>query len=258
MLIAEDANSCLDSLTEVIMPTESPSPASQEYDICIGGSVTISPENGQVFYFYSDSTLKVLQHKGSSIKLDQVLADTSIYITNIDSLQESLAAEIKINVNELEAKFSAVYILEGGSAAITNESTGATSYVWVIEGDTVSTEPVPNIKVNETGDYKLELYITNDNGCQDSVSHIVRLEIVNSINDDIASHINLYPNPTTGRVNISNRGDAEIEVLTTSGQLLIKVPVNENHINLEDFPDGTYLIKVQTKGSTFYRKVVKR
>lgn len=258
MLIAEDINSCLDSLTEVIMPVESPSPASQEYDICSGGSATISPENGQVFYFYSDSSLKELQHKGSSIKLDNILADTSIYITNIDSLQESPTAEIKININELEAKFSAVYIMEGGSAIISNESTGATSHVWVIEGDTVSTEPVPSITVGKSGDYKLELYVTNDIGCQDSVSHIVRLEVVNSINDGIASQIKLYPNPTTGLVNISNRGDAEIEVLTTSGQPLIKVPVNENHINLEDLPDGTYLIKVQTMGSTFYRKVVKR
>ncbi|UII29813.1 S8 family serine peptidase [Fulvivirga ulvae] len=257
MLIAEDLNSCLDSLTEEIIPTISPSPTSQIHDICKEGSVTISPDSGQVFYFYSDSGLMELQHKGSSIKLDQIVSDTSIYITNIDSLKESTATEIKVNVSKLKAEFSAVYIPEGGSTIITNNSTGATSYAWVIEGDTVSLAAEPDIKVTQTGNYKLELYVKDNMDCQDSISHPVILEVVSGFYDEPFSQIKLYPNPTTGRVNISNRGDAEIEVLTTGGQLLIKVPTHENQINLEELPDGTYLIKVQTKGRTFYRKVVK-
>ncbi|MBL6448177.1 S8 family serine peptidase [Fulvivirga sp. 29W222] len=258
MLIAEDSNSCLDSLAEIITPTGNPSPANQTYDICKGDKVLIAPQNGQIFYFYSDPGLNTLQYKGSSIEIVNIMTDTSLYITNIDSLKESTAAEIKINVSDLKAKFNAVYIPEMRSTIITNETTGATSYVWVISGDTISMEAIPDININQSGDYKLELYAKDNLGCQDSVSHSVRLEVISGVIDDhLTSQFKIYPNPTTGLLNISNRGDTEIEVLTTGGQLLLKVPSYKNYIDLKGLPNGTYLIKVQTKSSTFYRKVVK-
>jgi len=71
---------------------------------------------------------------------------------------------------------------------------------------------------------------------------------------EITENITVYPNPTTGTVNIrftnyEPEKSGIIRLYNASGVLLqTKKSLNtENEINLENYPAGTYIIKISTE-----------
>ena len=68
--------------------------------------------------------------------------------------------------------------------------------------------------------------------------------------------IDIYPNPTTGFITLSQFAE-KVEVLDTWGRL---VAVAENVINMDlsDLADGTYTLRISTQGTVVLKKVVKR
>ncbi len=67
-----------------------------------------------------------------------------------------------------------------------------------------------------------------------------------SANEEIAANISIYPNPTTGIVNINNVEGATIEVLNLMGQV-VKTIENAsaiNNIDLSNNANGTYFVRV--------------
>ena len=68
--------------------------------------------------------------------------------------------------------------------------------------------------------------------------------------------IEIYPNPTTGFITLSQFAE-KVEVLDTWGRL---VAVAENVINMDlsDLAEGTYTLRISTQGAVVLKKVVKR
>lgn len=87
--------------------------------------------------------------------------------------------------------------------------------------------------------------------------------IVTAISDnssDIKS-VSIYPNPTSGRINVAvNNGNNinEVVVLDITGNVLMSKSVNANNISLDlsSFAKGLYLVKVVTAEDSFVKKVV--
>ena len=87
--------------------------------------------------------------------------------------------------------------------------------------------------------------------------------IVTAISDnssDIKS-VSIYPNPTSGRINVAvNNGNNinEVVVLDITGNVLMSESVNANNISLDlsSFAKGLYLVKVVTAEDSFVKKVV--
>ncbi len=67
-----------------------------------------------------------------------------------------------------------------------------------------------------------------------------------SANEEVASNISIYPNPSTGIVNINNVEGATIEVLNMVGQVVktIENAAAINSIDLSNNANGTYFVKV--------------
>lgn len=67
-----------------------------------------------------------------------------------------------------------------------------------------------------------------------------------SANEEIASTLNIYPNPSTGIVNINNVAGARIEVLNMVGQTVatIENASEINSIDLSNEANGTYFVRV--------------
>lgn len=74
---------------------------------------------------------------------------------------------------------------------------------------------------------------------------------VNSIN---TSNINLFPNPTTGIVNITNTELNTVAVYNMLGQVLSTLE-NVQKIDLSSFENGTYIVKVISENNTITKKV---
>ena len=72
--------------------------------------------------------------------------------------------------------------------------------------------------------------------------------------------VNIYPNPTTNKVNITGNNILQIDILNNSGQTIktIANPSTNNTVDLHNYPPGTYLVKVNANNKNSIHKVVKQ
>ena len=76
------------------------------------------------------------------------------------------------------------------------------------------------------------------------------------VEDATLSNLNIYPNPTTGTLNLSAIAQ-RVEVYSQIGSLMA-VYENVNQINISNLSDGIYFVRVTTTDGVAVRKVVKR
>ena len=70
-------------------------------------------------------------------------------------------------------------------------------------------------------------------------------------------HIVLYPNPTNGLVTIEGAEATEVQVYNAQGQL-VKTKRCSNEINLNNFPQGVYLLRIiDAEGQNHLARVMK-
>lgn len=84
---------------------------------------------------------------------------------------------------------------------------------------------------------------------------------LSSVSDNESNSFSIYPNPTSGRINVAvNNGNNinEVVVLDITGNVLMSESVNANNISLDlsSFAKGLYLVKVVTAEDSFVKKVV--
>lgn len=85
-----------------------------------------------------------------------------------------------------------------------------------------------------------------------------------SVNDQLAAKFNMYPNPATNVVNITNSENMLVNQVTVydiaGKQLSTQAFNNENEIqlNVENLTSGTYMLHLQTEEGTAVKKLVKK
>jgi hypothetical protein len=71
--------------------------------------------------------------------------------------------------------------------------------------------------------------------------------------------VNIYPNPTTGKVNISGLiAGAEISIRDLHGQTVANFKDQSEQVDydLSTLPPGVYLVKIEANGQSIFRKLV--
>ncbi|ELR73540.1 hypothetical protein C900_02625 [Fulvivirga imtechensis AK7] len=262
-LIAENATGCFDTLKQVITPAISGAPSSSNIEVCSLNKINIKPDNGLYFYFYSDAALQNLQYKGRSITLENVTNDTSIFVTNADLLLESAPAEIKVNVSDILATFtltpSSIDLSKINSLKILNESKSASEYIWLINGDTLSTEFVPDLFINQTGSYEIQLIAKNETGCMDVSVKTLEVVPVTGLSQNSGVEIQIYPNPARDKLHLINFNDATtIDLLDGHGRHITTLTATNDYIDIRHIPSGTYTLKFSHKGTVYFKKLIKQ
>lgn len=85
-----------------------------------------------------------------------------------------------------------------------------------------------------------------------------------NVNQQLAAKFNLYPNPATTKVNITNSENMLVNQITVydiaGKQLGVQTFNNEGEIqlNIENLANGTYLLHIQTTEGTVVKKLVKK
>jgi hypothetical protein len=76
-------------------------------------------------------------------------------------------------------------------------------------------------------------------------------------NTELANTIGVFPNPTSGAVTLDNIGDADIQILNITGQVVLHVNdvQNSTTIYLSSLAQGTYLVRVVNQQGSFVKKV---
>ena len=95
-----------------------------------------------------------------------------------------------------------------------------------------------------SGEHFNGIFMTYENNCQDAVAEV-------STND-----VNLYPNPTSGILNIEVDGNMTISVMNMLGQKVMETDATDKAIvNLNGCESGIYMIQVKTENGTVTEKV---
>lgn len=135
----------------------------------------------------------------------------------------------------------------------------STASTWT----TVNTSTHPYTITNLDSETSYEAFVTAT--CGDLTSgesnHITFTTLVDGI-EDIDMNTVIYPNPTTGKVTVSNIQSPinGIEVYDVYGKLLNRVEPNLNEVNLDitDFASGVYFLRIETEKGVANKRIVKK
>lgn len=147
----------------------------------------------------------------------------------------------------------------------TDLSTGGISeWYWAFGNGEGSTLQNPVYAYPEAGLYAVSLTVINDlgNDFELKESYILVSDAVGINQVDLASQIQVNPNPTKGFLNIQlpsagSNPSFSISVMTVSGQEVFNTEVNANtSLDLSAQPDGVYLVKIIGANQSITRKVL--
>ena len=121
--------------------------------------------------------------------------------------------------------------------------------------DALSNNWIDDINISATEERSAEVEQTSYEYTDNDATN----EVLNptSIDDFDLDNFTVYPNPTTGKLNLGGMEAKRVEVNSLTGQ---KVAVFENtsRIDISNLPSGVYILKVILPQGTAVRKVVKR
>lgn len=109
--------------------------------------------------------------------------------------------------------------------------------------------------VENPGDYVYGIIAFYQNECE---SILTTCEvIVTSVDEDLANDIQLYPNPTSGVVNIKAEAMQQITVVNMMGQVVMMQAVDNDEvvIDMSTFDNGMYLFNIITKDGNIVKRL---
>ncbi len=243
----------------------SPQPRVLDVATCSGGNALIAPTNGNRFKFYDRPSLFEPIAEGRFLILNNVRRQQNIYVTNIDSLFESIATPITVFVNGPRAQFtipSYINLRASDTLAITNTSTGGLSYKWYLNGVLADTTQNPKIVVNRLGNNLLKLKI-GDFDCADSLELNFTAGNIASVKGGLPTGYSIYPNPAKDVLFIeSPQGETpQVTCLNLQGKkvgVLLTTHSKKSVIDISSLTRGTYILLITDKTGTYQVPIVKQ
>ncbi len=278
---AETDKSCTYNVNHTFSLVPGPAPSLSVEKPCPGGSIGIQPEGGEVFYFYADDELQNLLHKGSRFSFENLHTDTVIYITNVDSLQESEPLTVPIlldNFAGFTMSADTIRLNETDTVrflAFTTNPNETRDITWQWDFGNGNTAEVPAVvqQFDTTGVYLIQLTAQAEDACKNIVEKTLVVENIASLEEEelMEKATVLYPNPTDNAFTIENPHwrykPLTITITTLQGQKLWKDEVYYRTYPLKfDIEQqlgkklhiGTYLVHIASKDHQIIRKLIVR
>jgi subtilisin-like proprotein convertase family protein len=129
---------------------------------------------------------------------------------------------------------------------------------WSFGDGGTSTLPNPTHTYAGDGAYTVTLQITDSNGCVNSFTDTVTI-LGTGVKDVTAQQVKLYPNPTTGQLNILPAVEGELFIQNTTGEVVrrFNAQPSVSHITVDGLPAGVYFLFIQHKGSKTVARFLK-
>jgi len=108
------------------------------------------------------------------------------------------------------------------------------------------------------GEHQFSLFASY-NGCSNSDTTIINVLDainVNEINND--NNINIYPNPAKNSINIETNNNGNVEIIDSKGSKIYSstIIIGNNNIDIKDFNEGVYFVKLIFNDSVEIKQLV--
>ncbi|MFH1320122.1 MAG: T9SS type A sorting domain-containing protein [Bacteroidota bacterium] len=197
-------------------------------DNCNGdcvGLATINTLGGTAPYSY----LWDPQAGGQTTYTATGLCSGSYNVTVTDSAGDTACATIVISEAIVNSGFTST-VFASGYVNFNNTSTGATDWYWWFGDGATSASANPKHKYDSTGSYNVRLVASIGGNCTDTSWSTVVIDNIAGIHDlSNPGTLLIYPNPTTGIINIKfdplTTGEeiTSIRVYNTTGQIVNEI-----------------------------------
>ncbi|MDD4236718.1 MAG: M4 family metallopeptidase [Bacteroidales bacterium] len=153
-----------------------------------------------------------------------------------------------VNINQLPETPT---ITQNGN---TLESSFANEYQWYELGNLIPGAIYQTFTPSQDGEYTV--LITDANGC--SSESLPFDFIMTSLLNNSAFGVNVFPNPTTGEINVTGENIYKIDITNVEGQILkcIHVDSYNTKIDLSPQSKGVYIMKIHTVKGSLIKKIV--
>jgi hypothetical protein len=252
-------NNCSSSFILDITVIEVPMPVISPASFCKNDSATVlsaTPSGG----VWSGIPINV------NGEFDPALATLGLnnvtYTVNVNGCIGSSTADISVNPAPV-ASFN--YSTNIGMVTFTNTSTEAVNYTWNFGDNSFSnsTNPTHNYA---NGEYTVTLVAINSCG-SDTSKQIIKIEGVGIENQESATNLEIFPNPTTDQIQIqwNATGNSEFSLIITdvSGRVLVNRTVttvtgnNKLSLPVHHLANGVYILKLSDAKAASVRRFVK-
>ena len=258
----ESTNAASVGQTVVLTDVSTNSPTSWEW--------TITPSN-YTLLLGSSLTDKVVylaftQANSYSITLKATSAEGTDQITKNNHINVSTSAS-----QITTADFDATNKTPATNEVITLvdlSSYSPSAWEWTItpaanvtfESGTTNASQFPKVSFSDKGEYTVKLKATNVNGNdeEEKISYIT-VDYPVSIKENNALKFTVYPNPVKQTLYILGGNSAvnsKVELLNINGAV-IKTIYNSNEIDVNELPNGLYLVRVTNNNMVGVKKVLK-
>lgn len=143
---------------------------------------------------------------------------------------------------------------------ITLNGNGATSYSFAtssgfVSGASAIVNPAVNTTYTVTG--------VDINGCQNKTTYVLTVNICEGIAENkMISGLNVYPNPTSGMLNIelNNSTVKSVQIIDLTGKVVGTANGNSKvtELNMSNLSNGVYYVKIKTDNASSVIKVIKQ
>lgn len=265
-----DQEGCEDTLAMTIVPEYSKMPELEDVEICKNSGLTISPGNGEIFYFYNDIDLSSLMHKGKSWILDAFSEPATYFVTGADGLLESASASIQITLDPvkavIESSADTLDLMTENQVEMHNISMNSADSYWLLATGTFDTTTVIYETYDTPGIYDYTLVAESTHGCFDTVYYKINVIQITGFADEEFKKLSFYPNPVTDMLTI-DLGDKpkhvlEFELIDSSGKQLSLFEINTDkssyQLGFESLQNGMYFIRSLNSSEPIILKILKR
>jgi uncharacterized protein YcnI len=179
----------------------------------------------------------------------------NVLVWSVTSCDSTLVDTLVIEVQE---PFEASFATEPDGYTLT--AIEGDTYQWYFEGMLMEGETNRQLIARTIGDYQVEI----TKGVCTDISKLTN--VPTGLDDDFFDNLSIYPNPTSGKLNIQFEsgyfGQFGISVFDVTGKLVMEVSGHKDserfshQLDMDGLGNGLYILKLDVGGNTVQQKVI--
>ncbi|MBX2970124.1 MAG: T9SS type A sorting domain-containing protein [Cyclobacteriaceae bacterium] len=179
--------------------------------------------------------------------------EKTLNLSLVDNLTRSYSRSFTFDIFELKPE---IYYNNG--TIYLNPLQGVTAYTWFKDNEIFTTTSHPNLKVDQSGLYYLQIQAENDCIFNSNELIIEIDELVTSIEKNKIPQVLFWPNPARHTLYVDS-GDTSADILIYSldGRSLTKKTVTgQSQIDISGLQQGIHIMRIENKSGTNYFRIV--